>query len=151
MAVYFNLGIAANTKDEAQACAEYFRAHQLVVDGAVVPLDVHVAEGKDAFCVSVWSPGMSYGSPLRDNARLMTEDARAAVTRTFEAWLVEAPPFRAAFVGDEAYDTVLDGVADLLEGGGFKGLFIDGATWEKLGRPAEAKRVFYKRYAFPRT
>lgn len=65
----------------------------------------------------------------------MHRAARALVTCAIEAWLVEAPPFRAAFVGEGAYDRLLGGVGDLRADGRFAGLFVDVATWRSSDVP----------------
>jgi hypothetical protein len=152
VAVYFNLGLSARTREGADACAAFFASRRLVVGDAEIEIEVSVTERPDGFLVSAWPRGMSYASPRGDDRRLTTDEARGTIERAFDEWLCEAPPFRAAFFGGEAYDFFLDDeIAKVLEDGGFAGLFVDNETWESLGRPAEAKLVAPGRYAWPRT
>jgi hypothetical protein len=151
VAVYFNLGLSTRTREEADACASYFESLRLVVAGAEVPIEVSVTERPDGFLVSGWPRGMSYASPRGDDRRLTTDAARATIARTFDAWLRDAPPFRAAFFGGEAYDFFLDDGLEIVREGGFQGLFVDEATWESLNRPSDAALVAPGRYAWPRT
>ena len=151
MAVYFNLGLVARTREEADACLAFFRARPLVVDGAAVELEAFVHPRLRDFLVGVWPRGMSYASPSGDDRRLTTDAARAWITRFFDAALLEAPPFAAAHFGGEAYDYFLEDTP--LESQlqhGFGGLYVDAALWTALGCPADAVRVGAERYAWPR-
>jgi hypothetical protein len=156
MAVYFNLGLVARTQNDADACIAFFRARPLVLDGATIELET-CSHARDVdVLVGVWPKGMSYASPHGDDRRLTTDAAQRFIALWFEAALIEAPPFAAAFFGGEAYDYFLDEPYEPLHeqlGGyvdGFHtGLYVDAALWEALGRPADAVKVGEARYGWP--
>lgn len=156
MAVYWNLGLVARTQEEAEACAEFFRRKRLKIDAQEVPLDVSkvspLTEKADGWLLCVWPRGMSSGSPIENDPRLTEADARAHISRVFDEWLREAPPFMAAFFGGEAYDIFLDGpLSEVLEPDGFEGLVVDTPTWETMGRPAAAQSIGAGRFAWRRS
>jgi hypothetical protein len=151
MAVYWNLGLFTRTREASEACAAFFQDKRLVLNGLDVPLDVSKSERPDGWLIGVWPQGMSYGSPMGNDPRLTTDDARAEIARVFDEWLLEAPPFAAAFFGGEAFDSFLDGISDLLAPEGFSGLVIDEETWTSLGQPAAAQSVGNGRFAWPRS
>jgi hypothetical protein len=151
MAVYWDLGLVARTSEEAEACAEYFGRKPLTVGGRQVPLDVSRAEIPDGWLIGVWPRGMSYASPRGDDAALTEESTRALIAATFDEWLREAPPFRAAYFGGEAYDAFLDDpLSEVLGPDGFEGLVVDTAAWEAMGRPAAAREIGAGRFAWAR-
>ena len=154
MALYFNLGLIARTRAEADACADFFRARPLTLDGRDVPLEIFVdARPRTSdFLVGVWPRGMSYASPKGDDRRLTEDSARAAIARFFDAALIDAPPFAAAHFGGEAYDYFLDAdePIEVQLAGGFGGLYVDEVSWEAMGKPADAVQVGAQRYAWAR-
>lgn len=147
MAVYWNLGLFARDRASAAACAEYFRAQRLGHDGRNVELEVFETEVAGGWIVGVWPRGMNYGSPQGYDSRLTEEPAREAIATTFDAWLREAPPFTLAFFGAEAYDYLLDGIADIDEP--FQGLVFDDTLFEE--HRAQARQISPRRYVVPRT
>ncbi len=150
MAVYWNLGLCARTSADADACIVFFRKRRLVLDDVEVALEVHCSERADEWLVGVWPRGMSHGSPSGSDPRLTTDDAHARIARIFDQWLREAPPFRAAFFGGEAFDFFLDD-AESIDAEGIRGLVIDEAMWVSLGRPPSAEPAGPGRFAWPRT
>lgn len=149
MAVYWNLGLLANTEEEAAACAEFFARQELFLGALRVPLDVSRGKGPEGWLVSVWPRGMSYGSPMGNDPRLTADDARLEIAGRFDAWLCDAPPFKAAYFGGEAFDRFLDEpVSEIV---GVEGLVVDEPTWVSLGRPIEAQSFHAGRYWWRRS
>jgi hypothetical protein len=152
MAVYWNLGLVARTSEQAEACIEFFRAKRLQYNGRDVALEIWQAQKADCWVVGVCPHGMSHGSPLGNDPKLTTDEARLEIARVFDQWLVEAPPFMAAFFGGEAYDFLLDEpLSESLEPEGINGLVVDQATWESLGEPEAARIIGKGRFAWPRS
>ena len=149
MAVYWNLGLFARERADAEACAAYFRAQRLEYDGTIVELEITETEVPGGSLVGVWPRGMNYGSPQGRVAGLVEEPAREAIAATFDRWLRAAPPFTVAFFGAEAYDYLLDGIGEIDEP--FGGLVFDETMFVAFGRPASAQRLGPSRYTVPRT
>ena len=149
MAVYWNLGLVAQTEEQAEACAEFFSRKELILGEQRVPLDVSRGKGLDGWLVCVWPRGMSYGSPKGNDPRLTADDARVKIAGVFDAWLREAPVFKAAYFGGEAFDRFLD--EPISEIVGVDGLVVDEATWISLGRPSEAQLAAPARFEWRRS
>ena len=149
MAVYWNLGVFARDHAAVVACADYFRAQRLEVDGRNVELEISEAEVTGGWIVGVWPRGMSFGSPRGNDARLTADAAVATIAETFDAWLRDAPAFTLAFFGAEAYDSLLDGIGEIDEP--FESLVFDTEMFAAFGQPAKAQRVRDGRYVIPRS
>ena len=124
------------------------RAQRLELDGAIIELQVCDAEVPGGWLVGVWPKGMSWSSPRGDDARLTTDGARQQIAATFDAWLVDAPPFTLAFFGGEAYDTLLEGIGEIDRP--FDALVFDTSMYTAFGQPSGARRIADARYAWPR-
>jgi hypothetical protein len=135
MAVYWNLGAVFDAERDAERFAAFFRGLEAPGPDGGVPLRVHVAEHGPLFLVGVWPLGMSWGSPKGNDPRLTDPERISIVSAWFYDRLREAPPFRLALFGAEAYDMLLDEPVPSFDLVGSRGLVLDEAWFEAWGQP----------------
>lgn len=160
MAVYWNLGLVTRSRWEADHCMDFFRSKRLIVGDLDVPLWVEFDDQfaiPDGFLVLVAPRGMSVGSPLGDDLRLVAPAMRRRIADIFDEWLVEAPPYAVAVFGYEAFDSFRDERGALAfspmavaSQEGLAGYFVDEALWDALGRPEKAQPIGKGRFRWPR-
>jgi hypothetical protein len=148
LAVFWMLGLHARTREEAETCLVFFAHKRLLVEAVDVALEVFIQEKDDGWAVGVLPYGMSQGTPSAV-PELTEEPAPMAVARTFDAWLLDAPPFVAGWFGREAFDLFVPRLD--IGPAGIGGLVVDEATWVSLGRPPEALPTSAGRRAWART
>jgi hypothetical protein len=86
VAVYWNLGLYARDRDSARACADYFRAQRLVLDGENIELHITDTEVPGGWLVGVWPRGMSYGIATRCPGRAFPSALHPYIRRLELIW-----------------------------------------------------------------